>query len=169
MSIKIKTAALTAGFALAAVPAYGAGQQPSQVPPGYDGSANPGSQYQPSSTPPTYNGTNNPGSTQQSSQNQNNSQPTSFPGQANPPSRAKAVGLQCLKQNFLPNTSAFRDCVKAGVAAIRASHTESAKTAAKSSCKTQHFHGKPASGEHRSAYGACVAAALSSIKSTHHS
>jgi hypothetical protein len=164
MSIKAKTAALTAGFALAAAPAYGAGQQPSQTPPGYDGTTNPGTQFQPSSTPPGYNGTTNPGTTQVQS-----SQPTSFPGQANPPSAAKAVGLQCLKQNFLPNTSAFRDCVKAGVAAIKASHTHSATTAAKSSCKKQHFHGKPSSGEHRSAYGACVAAALSAIRASHHS
>src|SRR5437764_1463626 len=105
MSIKRKTAALTMGFALVAAPAaYGAGQQPTQTPPGYNGSTNPGTQYQPSSTPS--------GTPQQT---QSSSQPTSLPGNANPPSAAHAVGLQCLKQDFLPNTSAFRDCVKAGV------------------------------------------------------
>lgn len=166
MSIKGKTVVVTAALALGAVPAYAAGA-PSSTPPGYNGSTNPGTQQQPANTPPGYNGSNNPGSTQSGSHQGQGSQPASFPGTANPPT-TNAVGLNCLKQGFPPNTSTFRACVKAGVAAIRASHSASARAAARSACKKQHFHGKPAPGARRNAYGACVSAAMSSIRSARH-
>ena len=149
MSFKIKaTAALTAGVALVAVPAYGAGQQPSSTPPGYNGTTNPGTQYQPTTTPPGYNGSTNPGTTQAAT--------TSTDGNTSEPSNDHALAVQqcaSFKTNFKVNKSAFGKCVSAVELSLR---TNTSATQACRSVRLSHTrHDKQA----RSDFRACVLAA----------
>jgi hypothetical protein len=150
MSIKVKTAALTAGIALVAVPAYGAGQQPTTTPPGYDSTTNPGTTYQPTTTPPGYDGTTNPGTTQVQTNAGNTSEPT------NP--HALAV-QQCasFKTNFKTNKSAFGKCVSAVELTLKGSGTPAQECRSKRLSKTKH------DSQARSDYRACVLAATKAL------
>ena len=135
MNFKIKaTVALVAGAALVAVPAYGAGQ-PTTIPPGYNGSTNPGT---------TQAGTT--GATPTTSKDGNTSQP----------SNAHALAVQqcaSFKNNFKTNKNAFGNCVSAVQLSLR---THTSATQACRSVRLSHTrHDKQA----RSDFRACILAA----------
>jgi hypothetical protein len=162
MSIKIKTAAVTAGFALMAVPAYGAGQQPTSTPPGYNGSTNPGTQYQPTSTPPGYNGSTNPGTQNQPGFNgSTNSSTPNTPSQ----SQARALGVkecQSFKTNFKDNKQAFGKCIAAVAQSIHSNTTPAQACSSKRLSKSKH------DGQARSDFKACVLAATKAQHAVQH-
>ena len=140
MRFKVKAiAAFTMGAAVVAVPAYGAGQQPSSTPPGYNGTTNPGTQHAPTTTPPT---------TPQST--------NSTDGNTSEPSNAHALAVQqcaAQKTNFKVNKSAFGKCVSAVELSLR---THSSATQACKSVRLSHTrHDKQA----RSDFRACILAA----------
>jgi hypothetical protein len=153
MSFRIKTAALTAGLALVAVPAYGAGQQPTATPPGYNGSNNPGTQQQPTTVPPGYNGTSNPGT---QNANTNASGPNGNAGNTSQPSNPHALAVQqCAaeKTNFKENKSAFGKCVSAVQLSLITNASPSQACRSKRLSRTKH------DGQARSDFKACVLAA----------
>jgi hypothetical protein len=138
MRFKVKAiAALTAGAAVVAVPAYGAGQ-PSSTPPGYNGTTNPGTEHVPTTNPAATN-TN-----------------TGTDGNTSEPSNAHALAVQqcaAQKTNFKENKSAFGKCVSAVELSLR-THS-SASTACKSVRLSHTRHDKQA----RSDFKACILAA----------
>ena len=153
MHFRTKTAVLTAGLALVAVPAYGAGQQPSSTPPGYDGSTNPGTQYQPTTIPPGYNGTSNPGT---QNANTNASGPNANDGNTSQPSNPHALAVQQCegqKTNFKENKSAFGKCVSAVQLSLISNKSAKQACASKRLSRTRH------DGQARSDFKACVLAA----------
>lgn len=152
MRIKTSIAALTAGVALVAVPAYGAGEQPSTTPPGYDGTTNPGTTYEPTSVPPSYDGTTNPGTTQV--------QTNAGANDTNEPTNPHALAVQqCAqyKTNFKENRSAFGRCVAAVQTTLKGTSSPSQACRSKRLSKTRH------DGQARSDYRACVLAATKAL------
>ena len=143
MRFMIRTAAVVAGMALAAVPAYGAAGPPSSTPPGYDGSTNPGTQHQPASIPP-----------QQA--NTNGGAANTNAGNTSQPSSPHALAVQqcaSFKTNFKVNKNAFGKCV----AAVQQSLISN--TSPTQACKSERLSRTRHDKQARSDFKACVLAA----------
>jgi hypothetical protein len=145
MSFTIKTVAVAAGMALAAVPAYGAAGPPSSTPPGYDASNNPGTQHQPTTIPP-----------QQANTNAGGANTNANDGNTSQPSNAHALAVQqcaSFKTNFKVNKNAFGKCV----AAVQQSLISN--TSPTHACKSERLSRTRHDKQARSDFKACVLAA----------
>ncbi len=147
------------------------GSAPEEVPPGYDGTENPGAENvpqelpTPEAIPPGYSGAANPGMAHVPVE------PPPHNGSDNPGSghRSEAAGTRGLarehcqdyKKNFRDNKSQFGRCI-ADVA-----KSMNRGVSPRRACRN--LSRRPAEGEHRSDFSACVAAAARALREQHHS